>query len=135
MDTDNLYSTAHLFVAAIRICEHTNNAPPLVDDVCKLTSFSRERGNLICNQLREMGIIEGIESPYGLRLFIRNHQKIEDIRHDEKISKFENELKKFKDTRKNPNLSMEAFRTKQAEKKKKLFAEAEEKLKKELNEN
>lgn len=134
MDADNLYSTAHLFVAAIRIYEHTSNAPPLVDDVCKLTSFSRERGNLICNQLQEMGIIEGIESPYGLRLFIRNHQKIEDIRHDEKMSKFENELKKFKETRKKPNLSMEAFRTEQAEKKEKLFAEAEEKLKKELNE-
>ncbi len=133
MKTDNLYSTAHLFVAAIRICEHEQSAPPSIDDVCRLISFSLERGNFICKQLKEMEIIEAVEGPYGVRLSVKNHIKIEDIPKEEIESALEDELAKFKQTQKSFAKEIESFTVKQKEKKKSLFDEVEKKLKKELD--
>ena len=133
MKTNNLYSTAHLFVAAIRVCEHEQSAPPSIDDVCRLISFSLERGNFICKQLKEMEIVEAVEGPYGVRLSVKNHIKIEDIPKEEKESALEGELAKFKQTQKSFAKKIESFATKQKEKKKSLFEEVEQKLKKELD--
>jgi len=133
MKTNNLYSTAHLFVAAIRVCEHEQSAPPSIDDVCRLISFSLERGNFICKQLKEMEIVEAVEGPYGVRLSVKNHIKIEDIPKEEKESALEGELAKFKQTQKSFAKKIESFAAKQKEKKKSLFDEVEKKLKKELD--
>ena len=132
MKTNNLYSNAHLFVAAIRVCEHQKSVPPSIDDICQALSFSLERGNFICKQLKEMDIIEAVESPYGVRLSVKNHIKIEDIPKEEKESALEDELEKFKQTQKSFAKKIEAFTAKQKEKKKSLFDEVEKKLKKEL---
>ncbi|MBW2608569.1 MAG: hypothetical protein JRD05_13170 [Deltaproteobacteria bacterium] len=133
MKTDNLYSNAHLFVAAIRVCEHQKSASPAIDDVCRLISFSLERGNFICKQLKEMEIIEAVEGPYGVRLSVNNHIKIEDIPKEEKESALEDELAKFKETQKAFAQKIESFQAKQKEKKKSLFSDIEKKLKKELD--
>jgi len=133
MKTDNFYSNAHLFVAAIRVCEHKKSAPPSIEDVCRSISFSLERGNFICKQLQEMEIIEAVEGPYGVRLSVKNHIKIEDIPKEEKESALEEELAKFKETQKSFANKIESFTAKQKEKKKSLFDEVEQKLKKELD--
>jgi len=133
MKTNNLYSTAHLFVAAIRVCEHKQSAPPSIDDVCRVISFSLERGNFICKQLKEMKIIEAVEGPYGVRLSVKNHLKIEDIPKEEKESALSDELSKFKETQKTFAKKIESFTAKQKEKKKSLFDEVEKKLKQELD--
>ena len=133
MKTNNLYSTAHLFVAAIRVCEHEQSAPPSIDDVCRLISFSLERGNFICKQLKEMEIIEAVEGPYGVRLSVKNHLKIEDIPKEEKENALTDELNKFKQTQKSFAKKIESFTAKQKEKKKSLFDEVEKKLKQELD--
>ena len=133
MKTNNLYSTAHLFVAAIRVCEHEQSAPPSIDDVCRLISFSLERGNFICKQLKEMEIVEAVEGPYGVRLSVKNHIKIEDIPKEEKESALEGELAQFKQAQKSFAKKIESFAAKQKEKKKSLFDEVEKKLKKELD--
>ncbi len=131
-DTD-FYSNSHLIVAAIRILEHRKTAPPSIDDICRAISFSLEQGNLICRKLKEMGIIDVVEGAYGTRLFIKNHLKIEEIPRGTNESKLEEELKKFKDTKKDYTQKIESFQAKQAEKKKNLFAELEKKLQKELD--
>ena len=123
MKTNNLYSTAHLFVAAIRVCEHEQSAPPSIDDVCRLISFSLERGNFICKQLKEMEIIEAVEGPYGVRLSVKNHIKIEDIPKEDKESALEDELAKFKQTQKSFVKKIESFSAKKKEKKKIIFYE------------
>ena len=133
MKTNNFYYTAHLFVAAIRVCEHLKSAPPSLDDVCRSISFSLERGNFIFKQLKEMEIIEAVEGPYGVRLSVKNHLKIEDIPKEEKESALECELAKFKQAQKSFAKKIESFATKQKEKKKSLFEEVEQKLKKELD--
>jgi len=129
----DLYSSAHLIVAAIRILEHRNSSPPSVENVCDTLSVSLEQGNLVFSKLQELKIIEVVEGPYGARLFIRNHLIIEEIPKDSKKSGIEEDIKQFQNTKKNYTKKIESFQAKQTEKQKNLFAELEKKFKKDLS--
>lgn len=131
MQNSDLYSHAHLIVAAIRVLSHQNAKPPSVDEVSQVLSFSLEQGNLICNKLKSMGIVDLVEGAFGTGLFIKNHAKIEEIRRGEKEDKLETALKKFQDSKKNFTKKIESIQAKQVKKQKDLFAEIEKKLKKE----
>jgi len=129
---DDFYSQAHLMVAAIRVYEHKNSRPPTIEDLCRTIDFSIEKGSFICRRLEELNIIEAVEGSYGTRLFVRDHLKIEDIPRGDPENKFEDELKKFQDSRKAISQKVETFQAQQKQKKKDLFAEMEKKLKEEL---
>ena len=129
----NLYSQAHLMVAAIRVYEHLNSRPPTVDDICRLINFSREQGHFICRKLQDIDVIKAVEGSFGIRLFINDHLKLEDLPRGEPQNKLEDDLKKFQDTQKAFSRKMESFQAQQQQKKKDLFAEMEKKLKEELN--
>ena len=131
--SQNLYSSAHLFVAAVRIFEHQNNTPATLEDISRILKISIERSHYLGRKLKEMGIIDEIEVSYGIRLFIKDHLKIEDIPREDDGGKLEAELRKFKESQKELSHKIETIQAKQAEKKKNLFAEMEKKLKKELN--
>jgi len=129
----NLYALAHLFVSAIRILEHQNNTPPTLEDISHILKISIERGHYLGRKLKEMGIIDEVEGSYGIRLFVKDHLKIEDIPREDDGGKLEAELKKFKASQKELSQKIETIKAQQAEKKKNLFAEMEKKLKQELN--
>jgi DNA-binding Lrp family transcriptional regulator len=129
----NLYTTAHLFVSAIRVWEYQNDTPPALEEISHMLAMSIERTNYICRKLKEMGIIDSVEGSFGNRLFIRDHLKIEEIPREDDESKLEEELKKFKESQKGLSQKIETFQAKQAQKKKDLFAEMEKKLKQELD--
>lgn len=130
MQHPDLYSNAHLVIAAIRIFTHKNSKHPSMNEICKTLSFSLEQGNLICKKLKDLGIIDVVEGAFENHLFIKNHLKIEEIPRDKKEDRLEDALKKFKDSKKDFSKKIESFQAKQAEKQKALFAELEEKLKK-----
>jgi len=129
---DDLYSSSHTFVAAIRVFAHCNSSPPSLDDICKMLSFSIEKGNLLLRRLKELEIIDVVEGTYGDRIFIHDHLKLEEIPRGEEESKLEEELKKFQATQKKLSQKIESFQAEQAQKKKSLFSEMEKKLKEEL---
>lgn len=129
MQQKDFYSNAHLVVAAIRIIEHQKANAPTVDAVCRFLSFSPEQGNFICRQLREMEIIDSIKSAYGIRLFIKNHLKLEEIPRGEQDSRLEKELAKFQSNREDMDKKIKSFQSEQAQKQKDLFAELDKKLK------
>jgi len=131
--TRDLYTDAHLFVSAIRVCEHQNNTPPAVEDICRILKMSIEHGSYICRKLMQMGIVEVVKGSYGDRLFVRDFLKIEDIPRGDSESRLEEELKKFRESQKGLSKKIESIQTQQAEKKKNLFAEMEKKLKQELD--
>lgn len=133
MQNTDLYSNAHLIVAAIRVLAHKKNAPPSIEDVCQALSFSLEQGNFICNKLEEMQVIEIVEGSYGTRLFIKKHLRIEDIPRGDKVGGLEEEVKKFQSSRKDFTKKIESFQAKQAKKQKDLFAELEKKLRQETD--
>ena len=130
MQHPDLYSNAHLVIAAIRIFTHKNSKHPSMNEICKTLSFSLEQGNLICKKLKDLGIIDVVEGAFENHLFIKDHLKIEEIPRDKKEDRLEDALKKFKDSKKDFSKKIESFQAKQAEKQKALFAELEEKLKK-----
>ena len=129
MNKTDFYSNAHLVVAAIRIHTHLNAAFPTIDEVCRTLSFSMEQGNYICKKLIEMGIIEVVEGAYETRLSIKNHFIIEEIPKGEEDSSLKEDLKKFRDSKKDFAQKIESFQAKQAKKQRDLFAELEKKLK------
>ena len=129
----DLYTAAHLFVAAIRVSEHQMGSPPTIDDISKILAMSLERSNYVCRKLEELGVIESIEGSYGNRLFVRDHLKIEDIPRDANETQLDEELQKFKDSQKALTEKIETIQAQQAKKKKDLFAEMEKKLKQRLD--
>ncbi len=129
----DLYTIAHLFVAAIRLCEHQMNTPPTIDDVSQILAMSMERSLYICRKLKELGIVDSVEGSFGNRLFVRDHLKIEDIPREADGTQLEAELKKFKESQKELTQKIETIQAKQAQKKKDLFAEMEKKLKAQLD--
>ncbi len=132
MKKANLYSNAHIFIAAIRILEHLNNSAPSIEEVCKFISLSFEQGNFICRKLAEMEIIDVVEGSYGTRLFIKNHLKLEEISTDEPEDKLAQELIKFQTTQKEKTKKLESFHAEQEAKKKNLFSDLEKKLQEQL---
>jgi hypothetical protein len=128
MDDLDLYSKAHLVVAAIRILEYRKNDAPSVEALCEMLALSSEQGHLLCNKFHDMEIIEVVKWSYGARLFVRNHLKIEEIPRD-KASSLQEEVEKFQSSRKDFKLKIESFQSEKAERQKVMFAEIEKKLK------
>ena len=132
MKPKDLYHNAHLVVATIRILEHLNNAPPSLDEVARMLSFNVEHVQFICNRLKKTGIIDLVDSAFGIRLFIKDHCKIEEIPQTQQDIDLKKELKKFQDEKKDISKKIESLKTKQSNKQKNLFAELEKKLKKKM---
>ncbi len=128
----DLYKNAHLVVAAIRLLEHQHSNYPSIEMVCKTLAFSLEQGNLVIRKLKEKGIVDIAEGAYGTRLFIRDHLAIENIRQEKKEDNLAQELEKFQNAQKQHLKTIESIKAKQAAQKKNLFAEIEQKLKKDL---
>jgi hypothetical protein len=129
MTEHNEYNDAHLMVAAIRVLEHQKKAPPSLDAVCRLLSFSAEHGHLVCRKLQALEIIKRVEGAFGTRLYLVDHQKIEEIPKDEAPDKLAEALEAFQASRSDFSKKIESFKAQQEAKKKDLFADIEKKLK------
>lgn len=126
----DLYSDAHLFVAAIRILSHMKNAPPALDHVCQHLTMSLERGGYILRRLKKEDIVEVVGQPHGDRLFIKTHLNIEIFKHAQSQSELDKALSEFKSEKQTLSKKIESIRADQAKKKKDLFAKLENQLKK-----
>ncbi|OQX00093.1 MAG: hypothetical protein BWK80_62225 [Desulfobacteraceae bacterium IS3] len=133
MENKNFYSTAHLIVAAIRVLENRQNAPPSVDEVSQSLSFSLEQINFICKKLDEIGIIEVVTGGYGTRLFIKDHLKIEEIPQTAAESSLREEIERFQNAKKDFRHKIASLQAEKAERQKNLFADIESKFKKNLD--
>ncbi len=129
MKKNNLYTLAHLVVAAIRIHEHKQAVPPTIDNICEILSISLEEGNRLCLKLSEMQIIEALEKPGSTRFFVKNHLTIEEIPNQPEINNLQSELDRFKKSRDAQIKKIKSIQSEQTEKKKKLHEELEQKLK------
>ena len=116
-------------VAGIRVLEHQKRRPPTLDEVCALLSISLEQGNFISRKLSEIDVLEVIEGSYGIRLFIRDHLKLEEIPKAEATDSLGQAVRQFQDSKKGIESKIAAIKADQADKKKTLFAELEKKLK------
>jgi len=128
----SLYESAHLFVAAVRLLTHKDQSPPDIDQVCVMLGLSQERGGFIFRRLEDIGALEAVKGVYGLRLFVRDHLKIEDIPKEDAPDKLQDELNKFQAAQKNVASRIASMQADQKKKKKSLFEEMEKKLRAEI---
>jgi hypothetical protein len=127
----DLYTEAHLFVAAVRILSHTKNTPPALDHVCQLLAISLERGGVILRRLKKEDIVEVVQQSHKDRLFINAHLNIEIFKHAESKSDLDKALDEFKSEKQNFSKKIESIKADQAKKKEDLFAKLNSQLKKE----
>jgi hypothetical protein len=129
MKPTDLYTTAHLFVAAVRVLDHQDGAPPALEAVCRLLDYSDEKGSFLLNRLKEAGIVDTVKSGFNDRLVVGDHLAIEQLPRDTEESRLEQELKKFKQGKDVMQEKVASIKAQQAQKKQDLFAEIEKKLK------
>ena len=132
MKANDLYTTAHLFVAAVRILDYQEGAPPALEAICRLLDYSDEKGSYLLNRLKEQGIVDMVKSGFNDRIVVNNHMAIEDLPRDIEESRLEQELKKFKKGRDAMQEKVDSIKAQQDQKKQDLFAEIEKKLKQKM---
>jgi len=133
MTSNDMYSIAHLFVAAVRVLDHQDVAPPALETVCRQLKFSEEKGSYLLNRLKELGIVDTVKSGFSDRIVVANHLAIEDLPRDAEESRLEQELKKFKQGRNVMEEKVASIKAQQDQKKQDLFAEIEKKLKQKMD--
>lgn len=133
MKANDLYTTAHLFVAAVRVLDHRDGAPPSLEAVCRLLDYSDEKGSFLLNRLKEPGIVDTVQSGFNDRIVVGNHLAIEELPRDYEESRLEQELKKFKQGRDAMQAKVASIKAQQDRKKQDLFAEIEKKLKQKMD--
>jgi hypothetical protein len=132
MAQPSLYASAHLFVAAARVLLHQHKTPPAMEDICRLLTFSGEQGGIVGRRLAAVGAIEMVDSPYGMRIFVRDHLRIEELPKEDLPDRLSEEVQRFQSAQKERASKVESMRAEQKKKKQDLFAEMEKKLKAEI---
>ncbi len=128
------YTEAHLFVAAIRICEQKSGASPIIEDICELLGFSVEHGHTICRKLKKKGIVNIYEDPFSFKVSVADHLAIELLPKEEKAEdSFAKEIEAFKAKKKDMNQEVANIQAELDRKKKEKFAEIEARLKGEID--
>ncbi|BBO82925.1 hypothetical protein DSCO28_34910 [Desulfosarcina ovata subsp. sediminis] len=130
--TNDLYTTAHLFVAAVRVLDHRDGAPPSLKAVCGQLAYSEEKGSYLLNRFKELGIVDTVKSGFNDRIVVADHLAIEALPRDTEESRLEQELKKFKQGKNAMQEKVESIKAQQNQKKQDLFAEIEKKLKQKI---
>lgn len=125
----DLYSEAHLFVAAIRVISHLKKIPPTLEQVCQHISISLEHGGYILRRLEKEAIVEPVRQPHGDRLFVRDHLNIEQFKDREAPSDLDKALSEFKSEKQSLSKKIDSIRADQDKKKKDLFAMLNDQLK------
>lgn len=126
----DLYSDAHLFVAAIRVLSHCNQTPPTLEQICRQLNISLERGGFIMRQMEKEEIIEIVKQPQGDRLFVKTHLNIENFQQRDSQSDLDNALSAFAAEKQAFSEKIESIQAQQAKKKQDLFAKLNDQLKK-----
>lgn len=125
----DLYTDAHLFVAAIRVLSHCNQSPPTLAQACRHLNISLERGGFIMRQLEKEEILEIVKQPQGDRLFVDAHLNIEKFKQKQAQSNLDKALSAFEAEKEAFSKKIESIQAAQAQKKKDLFAKLNNQLK------
>jgi len=133
MKPNDLYTTAHLFVAAVRVLDHRDGAPPALETVCGLLDYSDEKGSYLLNRFKEQGIVDTVKSGFNDRIVVADHLAIEGLPRGTEESRLEQELKKFKKGKNIMKAKVASIKAQQDQKKQDLFAEIEKKLKQKMD--
>jgi hypothetical protein len=89
------YEESHLVVAAVRILSHRDGRSPTPEDVAGLLGFSREKLYVLVHELRRLGILRGLETPFELRLDVGDPAQLETLPRSGEGPTIEGQLTEF----------------------------------------
>jgi hypothetical protein len=75
----------HLVVAAVRVLEHLRQHPPTEEEVAELLQWHEDRGRVIVRELRDMGVLDALVSPFEVRYQIRDHRLLDELEESEDV--------------------------------------------------
>lgn len=128
-----MYESAHLVVAAVRIIEHLEKAPPGVEQVAEMLDYSVEETNRVVNKLVSLNVLSLVEGGFGTRILIRDHKKLEEIPGETGTPLLEDEIARFQNQKKELNDKIKTIREQAEKRKKELFSDIESKFKGKLD--
>ena len=110
------YEEAHLFVAAVRVFAHQQGHSPTPEDVARFLELSTEKAFILVHELKKLGVLRVLESPFELRLDPGDPTPLESLPRGESPSRFEGELNEFQSREQEKKKEMERmFRGGEAE--------------------
>jgi hypothetical protein len=73
------YEESHLIVAAVRVLGHRDGRSPTPDEVADLLAFSREKTYVLVHELRGLGVLRALETPFEIRLDVADPAPLEGL--------------------------------------------------------
>ena len=132
MDLSSPYYKAHIIVAAIRLMNHKNNAPPMISEIADNINYSLEEVRSLVNKLEKMGVIEVILSGTESRIFVDDPAPLEKLPREGKTS-MEKDIINFAAKQKADMDNIKVKAMDEKSRKKDLFAALEAQLKEKFN--
>lgn len=113
------YTEAHLFVAAIRVCEYKQNSPPSIEEVCELLGFSVEHGHTVCRKLKSKNVVKTLEDAFSFKLYVADYLAIETFsKEPEEENSLAKEIEAFKAKKKDMDKEVEKIQAEMERKRK-----------------
>jgi len=114
------YEDSHLLVAAIRILSHRDGRSPTPEDAAALIGFSTEKAYVLVHELRRLGVIRALETPFELRLDVADPVPLEKLPRGGSGPSIEGELSEFHEREQEKKDAMERmFRGGEADRRRK----------------
>ena len=123
------FDQAHLLVAAIRVIQWRNKGVAPVSDVQALLAIGEEEMLHFIRKFEDAGILQTVEKPGGMTLFVADHLRIESLEKSSGKDRLESEVEAFQNRQKSRSSEIEAFRKKQKAKQQALFDRLDRELK------
>ncbi len=89
------YEESHLLVAAVRVLSHKDGRSPTPDEVADLLAFSREKTYVLVHELRRLGILRALETPFEIRLDVGDPVPLEQLPRGDSGPSIAGELDEF----------------------------------------
>ena len=120
MDFKPSYEESHLIVAAVRVLCHRDGRSPTPEEVASLLQFSTEKTYILVHELRQLGILRALESPFEIRLDAGDPVPLESLPKGATGPSIEGELAEFHSREQEKKQEMERmFRGGEADKRRK----------------
>jgi hypothetical protein len=87
---------AHLAIAAIRVLDHRMGKPPRPADIAQLLGWTVEETLAVARGLADAGIVQLHETPFEIRVNLRDHLKIESLPIEAEKAALRGEVDEFK---------------------------------------
>jgi hypothetical protein len=89
------YEDGHLVVAAVRVLSHQSDKPPTPESIADLLGLAPDFARNLVVALGEEGILKVVETPFEMRVEVKEHSRLEDLPRESHGPSIQDELEEF----------------------------------------